>query len=97
MRSRFRCAGSGRRPRGFDSVALRCGRIFVVGTVSGVAPVRQIPDIHALGLQFRLEQRQLFFGNLFAAASAAGCQQLPQKVFGFDPARLTNAKLTGAC
>ncbi len=67
--------------------------MLVVGTVSGVVRLRQILDIHALGLEFRLEQRQLFFGNLFAAATAPGGQQLPQQVLGLDPARFGGVQL----
>ena len=53
----------------------RCGRVFVVGAVSVV--LRQVFHVHAQSFPFGFEQRQLFFGNLFAATVRL---QLPEQV-----------------
>src|SRR6185437_10448321 len=47
-------------------------RIVVVGIVSRAFVLRDVFDVHALSFELGGEQRQLFIGDLFAAASAAG-------------------------
>ena len=74
-----------------SGAAGRRGRSFVIGTGSIV--LRQIFDVHSLSFQLRFEQRQLCVGNLLTALSAAGREQLPEQVLGFDSARLGGVQL----